>query len=691
MDRAVQEELSSRRPSSSNSRDRPARAPFGPRIRTRPKNSVDIVSPGASSSVDGSSPSTSALTSPTFASPHSRPASPTHDAPPYSLGASLLPPTVHYQPSVSSLQEEADNPSASSRMVEVAVQVPSSPPSPQPDPTRLTPQSVPMEPSITPKKPIGTFPTPSPLPSPSAINFESTPISWKGLPLEAAQWTFTSAELQDIVSRAIRLSAKESFIRLLSIQALDNDIVEEEKRLETERLTAQAQWRFAVGRRTMLMQALNSTAAVIASSGDGDEDNILGNLISQLATTIASCDAQMSAILHIVDQQTQISSIQQRHWSSALGVALRKLNKTCERQADDLKRALTKIQTLEDELEEAWKEAEAVAVELDAIQAEDVASEGRTESDDSSDGDADEHDDDDDDDAQALEDATMTADIGVVVGVTATAIASKATLLSPISMKYELDKSDSKSIKSTKSAKSAKSSRSKRSISQSRLSRVSAARMRSRTASNASLRLPRNLRTPTSSANLPPMPPPMPALPDNLQGHSFLDMGNVANEFVRPLRKWLPKRHPEPGAILPDVPRPEKSMLKGRIPSIRRGGADKLRSPQLSTFSPPITNDRLHSTIRRGNLNSYSGSDPGPVSPVLTHDKADPRIERPGSASGRLMHNDDSGRSFVSRASSVFRRLSQATSSKHYSASILPAYKVVEEDEESLPPGFAPD
>jgi hypothetical protein len=68
---------------------------------------------------------------------------------------------------------------------------------------------------------------------PPKINFESVPILFKGLPLEAAQWTFSSAELQDIVSRAIRLSARESFIRVLSIETLDKEIVNENERLAT--------------------------------------------------------------------------------------------------------------------------------------------------------------------------------------------------------------------------------------------------------------------------------------------------------------------------------------------------------------------------------------------------------------------------------------------------------------------------
>lgn len=486
------------------------------------------------------------------------------------------------------------------------------------------------------------------------------------------------------------------------MQALDTDIVEEDKRLINERLVAQARWRFEVSRRTMLIQALNSTVAMLPSTGDGDKDNGLGSLITRLATAIASCDSQMSTILHIMDQQSQVSSLQHRHWSSALSIALRKLNKTCERQAGELKHASTKIQSLEDELEEAWREAEAVAVELDAIK-EDEISIAKAETDGDSEGVANRHDHDD------TEDVTIMTDIGEVVGVTATAVVSKATLLSPTSPNYNLDKSDAKSVRSAKSAKTTRSKRSGRDP-QSRLSRVSAARVRSRTASNASLRLPKNIRTPLSNVNVSETPPPIPGVPDNLQGHSFLDMGNVANEFVRPLRNWLPKRRflyrlsflmrlvltafsfqgpPEPKSVLPDVPHSEISSPKNTTPSIQLTGTDDASSlPQSEFLSPSL---RPHPR-RRNPVLGASSSEPGPSSPASTHERTESRVARPGSAGARLVYSsDDGGRlSLVSRASSMLRRLSQATGSKHHSASILSTYKVKEADEESIPQSFLP-
>lgn len=70
---------------------------------------------------------------------------------------------------------------------------------------------------------------------PPALDFESVPIAWRGMSLETAQWTLSSLELQEVVSRSIRQTAQASFIRLLSIKTLDEELVAEMERLDTVR------------------------------------------------------------------------------------------------------------------------------------------------------------------------------------------------------------------------------------------------------------------------------------------------------------------------------------------------------------------------------------------------------------------------------------------------------------------------
>lgn len=72
-----------------------------------------------------------------------------------------------------------------------------------------------------------------PLPPPPALNFEAEPIQWKAMTLEAAQWTFTSEQLQETVSRAIRHSASESFIRVVPTHTFDVELPQELERLES--------------------------------------------------------------------------------------------------------------------------------------------------------------------------------------------------------------------------------------------------------------------------------------------------------------------------------------------------------------------------------------------------------------------------------------------------------------------------
>ena len=427
---------------------------------------------------------------------------------------------------------------------DAAVQVPSTPP--------------PIEPPPAPQKiPTATFIPPPPLTPPPAISFESTIIPWKGLPLDAAQWTFSSSELQEIVSKAIRLSARESFVRLLSLQTVEADIPFESERLEAVRLEAQAKWRFEVGRRTMLMQALNASAAISAStlaSEHPTEGNPITGFVGQLASAIAACDSLLSTILQISDQQSQIALIQHQHWSSALGVALRKLNKAHERQTQELKDVQARVQTLEDELEEAWREAEKMAIEFDDFEQEISESGSEQESevvDEVQEQDAGDppslatlkH---DPDETGTLGDMTINTDIGVVLGVTATAVAHKATLVTSGSPK-QVDTSDTRSIRSAKSTRSRRSTRD----GQSHFSRFSSARMRSRAASNASLRLPKALRSAPPTHSSPDDPPPIPALPSPTTQQSFLDMENLAHDQFR---KSLPPRpYPLPPPCVPTL------------------------------------------------------------------------------------------------------------------------------------------
>jgi chromosome segregation ATPase len=139
--------------------------------------------------------------------------------------------------------------------------------------------------------------------------------------------TFNSQELQELVSRAIRLTARESFIRLLSLENLDRALPAEAERLSASKSATQSKYRFLVHRRTMLLQAINSSAETSSSTNNNanKNDDAVSQLVVQLAQTTAECDRVLEELLLHSDQLAQIEQTINLHWASALAVALRKV------------------------------------------------------------------------------------------------------------------------------------------------------------------------------------------------------------------------------------------------------------------------------------------------------------------------------------------------------------------------------
>ncbi|PIL24793.1 hypothetical protein GSI_12679 [Ganoderma sinense ZZ0214-1] len=195
----------------------------------------------------------------------------------------------------------------------------------------------------------------APLPT---VNFDSEPVRWKALTLEAAQWTFTSEQLQEIVSGAIRQSAAESFIRVLPTQVADAELPQEADRLE------QAQYRFNMHRRAMLLQSLVALSQSPQSDSDGEP---LYNLTTQLAELTASCDRLLETLVRIADQKAQVAHLQDLHIASALAMALRKLNASYAKRSAELQETRARNDELKAELEEAWNMAQDMAQEMDDL------------------------------------------------------------------------------------------------------------------------------------------------------------------------------------------------------------------------------------------------------------------------------------------------------------------------------------
>ncbi|KAJ3818548.1 hypothetical protein F5880DRAFT_1683054 [Lentinula raphanica] len=207
---------------------------------------------------------------------------------------------------------------------------------------------------------------PSTLITAPPIKFETTQVEWKGLPLDSALWTLDSHELQTIVSRAIRSSAQESFIRLLSLTQLDETLPAELERLNFLKASIQSRYRFHVQRRTMFLHALVSSTTASASQKDGGAD-LVGKLATQLSETKVECDRLTQELASVADQITQVTRLIDNHWASALAIALRKLNGSYGKRTSELIEAKAKLDLLQEELNETWSEAEKLAEEMDGL------------------------------------------------------------------------------------------------------------------------------------------------------------------------------------------------------------------------------------------------------------------------------------------------------------------------------------
>ncbi|KAJ3743761.1 hypothetical protein DFH05DRAFT_1497558 [Lentinula detonsa] len=205
---------------------------------------------------------------------------------------------------------------------------------------------------------------PATLVSAPQVKFESAQVEWKGLPLDGALWTLDSQELQTIVSRAIRSSAQESFIRLLPLKQLDEALPAELERLNFQKASIQSRYRFHVQRRTMLLQALVSWTTTTEKDGGID---LVSKLATQLSDTTVACDKLTQELVSIADQINQVTKLIENHWASALAIALRKLNGSYGKRTAELIEARTKLNQLQQELNEAWSEAEKLAEEMDGL------------------------------------------------------------------------------------------------------------------------------------------------------------------------------------------------------------------------------------------------------------------------------------------------------------------------------------
>lgn len=229
-------------------------------------------------------------------------------------------------------------------------------------------------PATSPQGSAGT--TTSHQPSSSAMTssprFQTHPIQFRGLTMEAAQWTFTSDELQGLVSAAIRQSSDASAIRLLPMQTLQETIPSEVQRLEALGSDLKTRYKLGMRKRTKLLGTLLS----IADGSELSDHTASLRHLEELSSLSESLDHIAEELYQVTNQLSQLSHLHDLHSSSALAMALRKLNSSFVKQMAENQLLRQQLTALEDERNEAWMHAQDAAQELDALTDQVAISEG---------------------------------------------------------------------------------------------------------------------------------------------------------------------------------------------------------------------------------------------------------------------------------------------------------------------------
>ncbi|ESK88647.1 hypothetical protein Moror_3050 [Moniliophthora roreri MCA 2997] len=201
------------------------------------------------------------------------------------------------------------------------------------------------------------------LPSPNRPRFQTPPIKWRGYTMDAAKWTFTSSQLQAIVSRAIKQSAEASFVRLLKLDAVDVEIPNEMRKLEMQKTDIKSRYKMMSRRRAEILERLTGSL-----DGSIPEDSATClRLVHKLGEMSTQLDL-LAEELHSVDEQlAQLKSLCDVHNASALAMALRKLNTSFLKQLSISDGLRSRVDSLEAERDDAWKQAITVAVDYDHL------------------------------------------------------------------------------------------------------------------------------------------------------------------------------------------------------------------------------------------------------------------------------------------------------------------------------------
>ncbi|KAF8270026.1 hypothetical protein EI94DRAFT_1699069 [Lactarius quietus] len=196
----------------------------------------------------------------------------------------------------------------------------------------------------------------------SGPKFQTSPPKFKAFTMDAAMWTFSSDDLQTIVSRAIKHSAEPSCIRLLTAQVAFTDVPAELERLVSLQNELKVCYKLQVRKRDALHKAITACAETMGSSSYS-----LHARLQELVEISATLDKIAEELYHARDQAAELSRMLAVHSGGALAMALRKLHASYLRRVAEIQSLHEQVFVLEAERDEAWVQAQEVARDLDDL------------------------------------------------------------------------------------------------------------------------------------------------------------------------------------------------------------------------------------------------------------------------------------------------------------------------------------
>lgn len=192
--------------------------------------------------------------------------------------------------------------------------------------------------------------------------FLTTQVKFRGLTMDQAKWQWTQQELQEVVRQAIKDTSDASWIRVLPVDVVSETLPAEIHRLEVQSAELRTKYKLGVRRRRTIL----ATLALTLEDSDLDQ-GIAARMLDELSKVSDNLDELAEELYSVTDQLGQLKHLGDVHSSSALAIALHKLNGSLTKHFSEVDKLRGQVAALEAERDEAWKQAQDVAQDFDDL------------------------------------------------------------------------------------------------------------------------------------------------------------------------------------------------------------------------------------------------------------------------------------------------------------------------------------